>query len=89
MCPPEQILGNDWMLSHTELMRSGYTWVGVSAQARGVSALKSCRDEARYAPLDHPGDSFSYSMYSQIGTALEQSQRVTRVRWGLWALKYS
>jgi len=66
-------LGNDWMLSHTELMRSGYTWVGVSAQARGVSALKA-RDEARYAPLDHPGDSFSYSMYSQIGNLLSSKE---------------
>jgi hypothetical protein len=65
-------LGNDWMLSHTELMRSGYTWVGVSAQARGVSALKTA-NETRYAPLDHPGDSFSYSMYSQV-TQLLRSQ---------------
>ena len=66
-------LGNDWMLSHTELMRSGYTWVGVSAQARGVSALKTA-NETRYAPLDHPGDSFSYSMYSQIAQLLRSPE---------------
>ena len=57
------------MLAHTELMRSGYTWVGVSAQSRGVSALKSA-NETRYAPLDHPGDSFSYSIFSQVAQLL-------------------
>ena len=62
-------LGNDWMLAHTELMRSGYTWVGVSAQSRGVSALKTA-NETRYAPLDHPGDSFSYSIFSQVAQLL-------------------
>jgi hypothetical protein len=62
-------LGNDWLLAHTELMRSGYTWVGVSAQERGVATLKTA-NETRYAPLDHPGDSFSYSMYSQVAQLL-------------------
>ena len=46
-------LGNDWMLAHTELMRSCYTWVGVSAQSRDVSALKTS-NSTRYAPLYHP-----------------------------------
>ena len=50
-------------------MRSGYTWVGVSAQERGVATLKTA-NETRYAPLDHPGDSFSYSMYSQVAQLL-------------------
>ena len=29
----------DWGMTHTELMRSGYAWVGVSAQKVGVDAL--------------------------------------------------
>jgi hypothetical protein len=28
--------GPDWTLSHTELIREGYVWVGVSAQYVGV-----------------------------------------------------
>ena len=59
-------LGNDWMLAHTELTRRGYAWIGVSAQSRGVESLKETRPE-RYSALSHPGDSFSYSIFSQIG----------------------
>jgi Alpha/beta hydrolase domain len=33
--------GADWMLGHTELIREGFAWVGVSAQKVGVDALKS------------------------------------------------
>src|SRR6478672_10186525 len=33
--------GPDWMLAHTELIREGTVWVGVSAQKVGVDALKS------------------------------------------------
>jgi hypothetical protein len=58
--------GPTWRLTHTELTRSGYAWVGVSAQKVGVDALASS-DADRYATLNHPGDSFSYSMFSQVG----------------------
>ena len=68
----------DWTNVHTELIRSGDAWVGVSAQTVGVNgregalvplALKLA-DPVRYEPLDHPGDSYSYDMFSQAGAAL-------------------
>jgi hypothetical protein len=66
--------GPDWMLAHNELVREGAVWVGVSAQQVGVNALKSTDptrgDAARYASLSHPGDSFSYDIFSQAGKAI-------------------
>ncbi|MCW2620612.1 MAG: hypothetical protein JWL64_214 [Frankiales bacterium] len=59
----------DWSLGHDDLIRKGDVYVGVSAQAVGVNALKVA-DPARYAGLSHPGDSFSYDMYSQAGQAI-------------------
>jgi Alpha/beta hydrolase domain len=63
----------DWMHTHAELIRSGYAWVGVSAQAVGLNALKADTpqgDPVRYASLTHPGDSYSYDIYSQAGQAI-------------------
>ena len=69
----------DWTFLHTTLMREGFAWVGVSAQIVGVSggnnplglnlSLKAV-NPIRYGPLVHPGDSFSYDMYSQVGAAI-------------------
>ena len=56
----------DWTLSHNELIRNGFAWVGVSAQQAGVDAAKSA-DPAEYSSLSHPGDSFSYDIFSQAG----------------------
>jgi hypothetical protein len=64
-----------WLFTHRELVRAGTAWVGVSAQAVGVqggetalgvptSALKEL-DPDRYAPLHHPGDRFSYDIFTQ------------------------
>jgi len=61
-----------------ELARSGYAWVGVSAQAVGVhgggslvgtpgAAGLTQTDPERYGSLVHPGDQFSYDIYSQAG----------------------
>jgi hypothetical protein len=63
----------DWMHAHVELIRRGYAWVGVSAQAVGVNALKGGPpggDAVRYASLAHPGDSYSYDIFSQAGQAV-------------------
>jgi hypothetical protein len=69
--------GPDWMLGHNELVREGFAWVGVSAQSVGVNALKSADppngDAARYANLSHPGDSYSYDMFSQAGQAIRDN----------------
>jgi hypothetical protein len=70
----------DWTLAHTELLRRGYAWVGVSAQYAGVEGgdgslgvlilpLKAV-NPARYASLLHPGDSFSYDLFSQVARAI-------------------
>jgi len=58
----------DWTQTHNQLIRDGYAWVGVSAQVIGVNATKTS-DPVRYATLAHPGDSFSYDMFSQAGQA--------------------
>jgi hypothetical protein len=67
-----------WTLAHTELMREGYVWVGISAQAAGIEGggafdlpLKTV-DPERYGELDHPGDSFSYDIFSQGAQALRR-----------------
>jgi hypothetical protein len=70
----------DWTSTHTMLMREGFAWIGVSAQYVGVSggppldrglALKEVNPE-RYGPLLHPGDGFSYDMFSQAGRAARE-----------------
>lgn len=66
--------GPDWMLGHNELIREGFVWVGLSAQRVGVNALKSADppggDAVRYANLSHPGDDYSYDIFSQAGQAI-------------------
>ena len=73
----------DWTLGHVELIRDGYAYVGVSAQYVGVEGgpglvnvislpLKQV-NPARYGSLSHPGDSFSYDMYSQAGAAVRSA----------------
>jgi hypothetical protein len=53
----------DWV------MREGYAYVGVSAQAAGVNHLRSSNAE-RYGSLAHPGDSHSYDIFSQAAPAI-------------------
>ncbi|WP_078532310.1 alpha/beta hydrolase domain-containing protein [Streptomyces hokutonensis] len=62
----------EWIYTHNELIREGYAWIGVSAQATGVAATKAA-DPARYAALSHPGDSYSYDIFSQAGQAVRDS----------------
>ena len=62
----------EWIVSHNELIRDGFAWVGVSAQAAGLTATKAA-DPIRYATLAHPGDSYSYDIYSQAGQAVRDS----------------
>lgn len=56
-------LPNEWTSAHNELVRSGAVWIGLSAQVVGVNALKGCCG-GRYAELNHPGDSYSYDIFS-------------------------
>jgi len=70
----------DWTMSHDELVRDGFAWVGVSAQSAGVDAAKST-DPAQYGSLTHPGDSFSYDIFSQAGQVVRHD--AARVLGGL------
>ena len=56
----------DWTLTHNELIREGFAWVGVSAQQVGVQAAATT-DPSEYSSLSIPSDSFSYDIYSQAG----------------------
>ncbi len=71
-----------WMMAHREIVRAGYAYVAVSVQKVGVDggagllgidmSLKS-QDPARYAGLHHPGDAFSYDIFSQVGRLIEKA----------------
>ena len=62
-----------WPVEARYLMRHGIGYVGVSAQLAGVccgtTTLKGW-DPVRYAPLVHPGDQWSYDIFSQAIRAL-------------------
>jgi hypothetical protein len=74
----------DWAYLHQEILRRGHGYVAVSAQAFGVSggtALLAtpgvaphgglvAAQPARYGTLVHPGDRFSFDLFSQVGAAL-------------------
>ena len=67
----------DWILLHRHLARQGHVWVGVTAQRAGVEGggiteglhLKVL-DPERYGGLEHPGDAWSFDMFTQAGRLL-------------------
>lgn len=71
-----------WLMAHREIVREGYAYVGVSAQAVGVQgggdtlvgdfSLKT-QDPQRYSVLNHPGDTYSFDMFSQVGQLVRKS----------------
>ncbi len=65
----------DWILAHDELIRSGFAWMGVSVQAAGLNATKGAQP-TRYAALTHPGDSYSYDIFTQAGRAVRDQAGV-------------
>jgi hypothetical protein len=69
----------DWLFGHDDLIRNGDIYVGVSAQAAGVNHAKEV-DPARYDSLTHPGDSFSYDIFSQAGMAVRNSSLLSGLR---------
>jgi hypothetical protein len=73
-----------WIFTHTDLVRRGAAWVGVSAQLIGVEGgdgLLGMRspglvgtDPSRYGSLRHPGDRFSYDIFSQASAAARSAE---------------
>jgi hypothetical protein len=74
-----------WLTGHPEMVRSGMAYVGVDAQAGGINGVPGSlatadgaggikqTDPTRYASLNHPGDSYSYSIFEQAGEAVHAS----------------
>jgi len=77
----------DFGFLHPEILGQGYAYIGVSAQAIGITGgdgrleIPGVPPEAtdplqvwdpeRYASLSHPGDAYSYDIFSQIGAIAE------------------
>jgi hypothetical protein len=76
----------DWGSGHTAVLREGAAWIAVSAQAVGVQGGQTiigqtapgglrASDPDRYVSLSHPGDSYSYDIYSQAGAVARNTTR--------------
>ena len=71
-----------WFMAHREIVREGYAYVVVSAQKVGVDggltitgidmSLKK-QDPERYSRLSHPGDAYSYDIFSQVGRLVREA----------------
>lgn len=65
----------EWFQAYEHVLRGGYAWIGVSAQAVGVNGLKEW-SPARYASLDVArsstiqADALSYDIFSQAALAV-------------------
>ena len=78
-----------WMMAHREVLRAGHAYVAVSAQRVGVEggqnlmgidmSLKS-QDASRYSPLHHPGDAYSYDIFSQAGRLATKEELLRGLR---------
>lgn len=72
----------DWGYNFQEILREGHAYVGVSAQAAGTvggaTAVESpggalpliTADPERYGSIVHPGDAYSFDMFTQAAVAL-------------------
>jgi hypothetical protein len=67
----------DWNMLHREIMRRGHAYVAVSAQKVGIDGKPSAQgsgpaalkkaDPTRYGRLNHPGDAYSFDIFSRAG----------------------
>jgi hypothetical protein len=78
---PGHDLDIDWLQAHDYWMRTGYVWVGVSAQRVGVEALKVWNAN-RYGSLDVTdhgtitNDDLSYDVFAQVAQAIRHPSGV-------------
>ena len=69
----------------------GYAWVGLTTQKIGVEGTPNVVpgladwDPKRYRGLDHPGDAWSYDVFTQLGRALKGDAEVRRQMLGGFA----
>jgi len=75
-------IGVDFGMPDLDQLERGYAWVGVTTQrvamegqpslAEGMPATTGLRawDPERYSALSHPGDAYSYDIFSQAGRLL-------------------
>ena len=69
----------DWGFFHRHLAAQGHVWVGVSAQKVGIDGggfvesihLKLLAPE-RYGALEHPGDAWSFDIFTSVGALLRR-----------------
>ncbi len=70
-----------WFMAHREIARAGYAYIAVSAQSVGIEGGDSlvganmslkAQNPQRYSSLNHPGDQYSYDIYSQIGRLIRE-----------------
>jgi hypothetical protein len=69
----------EWGFLHRHLVTQGHAWVGVSAQKVGIDGggfvesihLKLLAPE-RYGELEHPGDAWSFDIFTQVGALLRE-----------------
>jgi hypothetical protein len=69
----------DYSQMKEEIEREGYAWVGIGAQASGVNTERSglkAWDPERYGTLVHPGDAYSYDIFSQGAQAVRHPKGV-------------
>jgi Alpha/beta hydrolase domain len=83
----------EWSSLAEEIVRSGAIWVGVSAQLIGVAGgpvlvsvpgteglvgtgLRAI-DPARYGTLQHPGDGYSFDIFTQVARAVREGGSLT------------
>ena len=69
----------DTLEAHELFHREGFAYVHVSAQAAGLCCnplTPKTWDPVRYAALSHPGDDYSFDMYSQIAQAFKKPPAV-------------
>jgi hypothetical protein len=70
----------DFAFLHRAIVREGYAWVGVSAQQAGLQSVPgvppgmakpvAAADPDRYQRLAHPGDAYSFDIFSQAGAVV-------------------
>jgi len=71
-----------WGVGHVEALRRGHAWVNVTAQRVGIEGLEDAvlplnlrdADPERYESLEHPGDSFSYDIFTQVTAAIRAGE---------------